>query len=176
MTPAVGEIVTFSGSVFSGTPPIDYAWGFGDGSSGAGQTVTHTYAATGTYAVVLTATNACGSEVASDTVTVVLTPTCTPVEIVNISTVISGCVVDLGAELLGDTPYTYLWDFGDGVTSTLAMPNHDYGASGTYSGTLEVWNCENAGYDSEPFVVTVSCEPPPLFRIYLPLITRNAVP
>ncbi len=36
----------------------------------------------------------------------------------------------------------YLWDFGDGVTSTLEHPTHDYAAAGTYTVTLEACNME----------------------------------
>lgn len=32
--------------------------------------------------------------------------------------------------------YTYSWNFGDGTTSTLTMPTHDYASSGTYNVTL----------------------------------------
>ncbi|HOU14003.1 MAG TPA: PKD domain-containing protein [Anaerolineae bacterium] len=63
--PPAGVVLTFSGSVLQGSPPLTYAWDFGDGASGSGQTVTHTYAMSGTYSVVMTATNGCPS---SDTV------------------------------------------------------------------------------------------------------------
>jgi PKD repeat protein len=69
-SPEVGETVTFTGSVSAGTPPVSYAWDFGDGSTGSGQEVTHVYTASHTYTVVMTATNACGEVVASDTVVV----------------------------------------------------------------------------------------------------------
>jgi PKD repeat protein len=36
---------------------MDYSWDFGDGNSGSGMTASHTYAATGTYAVTLTVTD-----------------------------------------------------------------------------------------------------------------------
>ena len=40
---------------------LDYAWSFGDGQSGAGKTMSHTFTATGTYAVDLTVTDELGA-------------------------------------------------------------------------------------------------------------------
>ena len=40
---AIGETVTFSGASSQDTDPLTYAWNFGDGSTGTGQVVTHTY-------------------------------------------------------------------------------------------------------------------------------------
>ena len=40
---------------------IDYVWGFGDGPAGSGRTVSHTYAAAGTYTVLLTITDNAGA-------------------------------------------------------------------------------------------------------------------
>ena len=69
--PLVGETVTFTGSVAQGTPPVAYTWAFGDGTFGSGPVVTHPYAVSGTYTVVLTATNGCpSSDTASRVVTV----------------------------------------------------------------------------------------------------------
>jgi PKD repeat protein len=42
-------------------PVAAYAWDFGDGSTGAGVTASHTYAAAGDYTVKLTATDAAGA-------------------------------------------------------------------------------------------------------------------
>jgi PKD repeat protein len=71
LQPLVGESVTFTGTVAQGTPPVTYTWAFGDGTFGSGQVVTHTYAVSGTYAVVLTATNGCpSSDTASHFVTI----------------------------------------------------------------------------------------------------------
>ncbi len=174
-TPAISEVVTFNGSVMTGTPPITYDWAFGDGTFGSGQSVTHTYGVTGTYVVVMTATNDCGQEVVTDTLTVVLTPTCTPVEIITVTTAISGCVVDFAPDYTGDPPFTFLWEFGDGMTSTLEMPTYDYGASGTYAVTFHAWNCDGEGHAMLSFPVTVSCEAP-TYEIYLPLVFKNYGP
>ena len=35
-------------------------------------------------------------------------------------------------------PYTYLWNFGDGQTSTLAQPSHQYASGSTYNVTLMI--------------------------------------
>jgi PKD repeat protein len=52
-----------------------YQWNFGDGNLSSDENPTHTYALGGTYTVTLTATNACGSNSLSQTVTVIICPT-----------------------------------------------------------------------------------------------------
>ena len=64
ITPTVGELVHFTGTAAGGTPPLTYAWAFGDGGAGNGSVVTHTYSEAGTYTVLLTVTNACGTATA----------------------------------------------------------------------------------------------------------------
>ena len=65
----------------TGTPPVcaatpnsivSYQWSFGDGSSGMGKTIAHTFAAVGTYSVTLTVTND-GGKTASTTQSVSVT-------------------------------------------------------------------------------------------------------
>jgi len=46
--------VSFQGKVVGGTAPYNYTWSFGDGSTGVGSAVVHTYAAKGSYVAVLT--------------------------------------------------------------------------------------------------------------------------
>ena len=47
--------------------PTSWLWNFGDGTTSTAQNPTHTYAATGTYQVTLTATNAVGSSTSAAT-------------------------------------------------------------------------------------------------------------
>ncbi|MBI1315679.1 PKD domain-containing protein [bacterium] len=61
--------VNFNASTSVGA--VSYAWTFGDGNSGTGVMPTHTYAASGSYSVTLTVTDACGNT-ASVTQTVVI--------------------------------------------------------------------------------------------------------
>jgi PKD repeat protein len=59
--PIVGETVTFAATTSGGTPPATFAWTFGDGGTGSGNPVTHSYSAAGTYAVEVTATDSVGA-------------------------------------------------------------------------------------------------------------------
>jgi gliding motility-associated-like protein len=65
----------------------------------------------------------------------------------------------------GSPPYSYIWDFGDGTTSTLESPLHTYTSTGPYTVTLTVLDTENT--DSYEFEI-VDFEPnlPP--EIYAP--------
>jgi len=100
---------------------------------------------------------------------------CVPAAITAITPTVAGCTVGWAAALAGDPPFSYLWAFGDGLTSTAAMPTHTYALSGIYSGTLEVANC--GGVATQGFVVTVECAgPPPSFAIYLPLVGKGDAP
>jgi PKD repeat protein len=53
-----------------------------------------------------------------------------------------------------NNPTTYLWDFGDGNSSTLANPSHSYATSGTYIVTLNVGN--SFGFSTSSQQITVN--------------------
>jgi PKD repeat protein len=154
----VDENVTFTGAA-AGTAPFDYEWDLGDGNTGTGPSIMHTYTAEGDYTVIMTATNSCGSDSTSDTITI-LAPPCAPVQVLDVLTATNGCTVTFAADLAGDPPFALNWDFGAFGSSTSSAPTVDYGASGTYPYTLTVTNC--AGGESDTYIgdVTVTCEPP----------------
>jgi hypothetical protein len=64
-----GITFTFDGSASTGNP-TSYSWNFGDGNTGSGVSVNHTYASSGTYTVTLIVVNDCGSDTATFPVTV----------------------------------------------------------------------------------------------------------
>jgi hypothetical protein len=94
------------------------------------------------------------------------------VTIVAVNQTPTGCVVDLDADLNGEAPFTYTWNFGAFGTFDTAAVQVDFGASGTYTGTLDVWNCGGEGHDMAAFDVVVTCEPPPVYAIYLPVVYK----
>ncbi|MCE1204448.1 MAG: PKD domain-containing protein [Holophagaceae bacterium] len=67
-SPIAGQDVTFTDATTGS--PTTWSWSFGDGVTSSVQNPSHTFAAAGTYAVSLTATNAGGSHSASRSVTV----------------------------------------------------------------------------------------------------------
>jgi PKD domain len=73
VTPTVGAVVTFTAET-TGTEPLAFAWTWGDGEASNGQVVTHTYTQSGSYTVVLTATNPCGQEALTREITVAAPP------------------------------------------------------------------------------------------------------
>ena len=64
--------VSFSAQGSGGIAPLTYAWDFGDGASGSGATVSHTYAAGGAFQAKVTMKDGAGVSVSS-TVTVTVT-------------------------------------------------------------------------------------------------------
>lgn len=70
-SPIVGQAVSYVGSAIGGTSPYSFSWSFGDGASGTGASIAHSYTAAGTYSVQLTTRDSkSATATASRTVTV----------------------------------------------------------------------------------------------------------
>lgn len=61
---------------------------------------------------------------------------------------------------------TYLWEFGDGNTSTSYSPSHQYATSGSYIVRLRVSDGSQSVY-ATPQVVSLNPKPTPVFILYL---------
>jgi PKD repeat protein len=143
---SIGEEITLQGSASGGTPPYTYSWDLGDGRIIQGQNPTVIYNAedrddleTETYTVTLTVMDD-NYDVATDTVTItVLAPGELDISINAPLHAATGESVTLQSIVAGGTaPFTYSWNFGDGITSTLETPVHIYENDGTYTVTLTV--------------------------------------
>lgn len=136
-----GSSVTFTNTSAPGVPgPMTCMWNFGDGWTGAGSPVTHTYTSSGFYNVTLSVTNVDGC-VSSLTKPAHIQVYPLPAPYFTASTT-HFCeapgVATFADGTSGTGPYSYLWRFGDGGTSTSASPSHTYGATGSYNVTLKV--------------------------------------
>jgi PKD repeat protein len=117
---------------------VSWLWNFGDGNISVQQNPTHIYGGYGTYNVSLTITTADGCTQTKMVVNaVVFEPLAANFSWVAMN---SGfpMVVDFTANSTG--AMSWLWDFGDGGTSTLENPTHTYQQAGQYSVTLTITN------------------------------------
>jgi len=120
---------------------VDYTWDFGDGSTGTGETISHTYTAAGTYTVTHTVqtSNGCADEV-RQTVTVSATPA--PVGSANPASVqyaeASTITVDPGAE----GTFTYHWEPENMVTNPNSQTTQTVPLTESQAYTVTVTNTE----------------------------------
>jgi len=131
-----GAQVTFTNtSQFANT----YVWNFGDGTTSTVESPTKTYSANGTYTVTLSATNSCGIQSTTQTVTVALAPVATYTS--SSTDICSGETITFTSTSSGN-PTSYLWTFAGGDPSTSTSPNPTilYDTAGTYGVTLTVTN------------------------------------
>jgi PKD repeat protein len=166
----VGETLTFDGS---GSSDPDgaitaYAWDFGDGTSASGPAVQHSYAAPGTYTVVLTVTDEGGLSGQASWSVVIEQPTPTPVpnqppvaviaappqtQVGILLTLNGGSSVDPDGSIV-----QYAWNFGDGSAWNGVTVNKVYTQTGVYTITLTV--TDNAGAIGQASQL-ITVEPPP---------------
>ena len=122
------------------TLPDMWLWNFGDGNTSTSQNPSHSYSAGGSFTVSLTVqdTNNGCSSVSTNQVDVTAINAdfsitngfgCAP---------ITSTFTDLSTTAGPGTIVSWLWDFGDGTTSTQANPTHTYTDPGIYTPELSV--------------------------------------
>jgi PKD repeat protein len=127
------------------------SWNFGDGNTSTDYCPSHAYTTLGTKTVTLVANTSCGTYTVTRSIVVSTLTKPHPNAWTHNNTVCPNYPVSFDANSFS----TYLWNFGDGATSTLQRPQHSYTATGTYTATLTVTNaCGNQG--STNTIVTIS--------------------
>lgn len=121
------------------TGATSWNWEFGDVTTATVQNPVHIYNAEGTYTVALQATNAFGCSVR------VIKPDYIRLqapEVTFVSDVPGACIpftANFYPSVISIDPVIrYTWNFGDGSTSNLAQPSHQYTTQGDFTVTLEI--------------------------------------
>lgn len=132
-TECLGGITLFTNT--STGSPVSYSWDFGDGSPI--ETITnpsHQYAAAGSYLVQLTATNGVNC---TNTISQLVQVNQVPIADFNWSQTCLGQQMNFSDATLNN-PIGWAWDFGDGNTSLIQNPSHQYADTGAYTVQLVV--------------------------------------
>jgi PKD repeat protein len=134
----VGEPIYFHGDAYGGDGNYVFSWDFGDNKGTSNeQNPTYVYDKEGKYTATLTVYS--DGETATDTADVtVLGIDELIVDLTDTSTVTGTETWFTASVSGGKKPYSYLWEFGDGETSTDANPSHVYDSVGKYTVSLTV--------------------------------------
>lgn len=146
-----------------------WLWDFRDGTTSTLQSPAHSFSQKGNHEVTLTVTDSDGAEdsIAHMIDVLNLPPEasfeCTPT---NPRTNSDVQFEDTSTDPENIPLSSWLWDFGDGYTSELQNPTHEFAAKGDYEVTLTVWDDENA---TSSFSMTISVIEPSPSEIALPI-------
>ena len=130
----------FDGSGSSGPQAsiVAWTWDFGDGTSGSGPIVNHTFVAGGTYTVTLKVTDARWVTVGTAKPVSLALPK-PPTAAFTQTCVGLVCGFDgTGSSDPDGSIMAWSWDFGDGTTGSGPAVNRTFAAEGTYIVTLKV--------------------------------------
>jgi PKD repeat protein len=132
----LGELAEFSGV---GTDIATWYWEFGDGGTSIEQNPDYMYTSTGTFIVTLTVTGTGTDQCTYTTDTTILVNDAPWADFTYDNTCLgdSTYFTDLSYSQYGFI-VEWLWDFGDGTTSTLEDPSHEYLTNNDFEVTLIV--------------------------------------
>lgn len=121
------------------TGGVSYLWDFGDNTTSTDANPVHVYDTTGHFTVQLTVfnANACSTVLVKNNLVNITGPS---IQLTSVPD--SGCapfVKHFAANITSPDPIaSYLWNFGDGNTSTDPAPDYTYSNTGTYAVSLVV--------------------------------------
>ncbi len=175
-----GNIYEFVADVTSSGPAWYEYWSMPNGSHPIGDYFSYVFNQDGLYDVCLNFSDGNGCEA----------DVCQPINVL----ITSGSVCNsyfymfpdsnnsgtyLGFNLSTGSSLSYLWDFGDGTTSTLAYPTHDYLNPGFYLVCLtvnDIASCSDVYCDSSFYAMKIEGEPMSTLKINWAVGTENISP
>ena len=149
-----GQTASFTEDYISGCSPLvvhftntstgatSYSWNLGNGVITALTNPSTSYSTAGTYTVTLTAYS--GSSTSVSTVIITVYPTPTVSFTASSTSVCPGTPITFTSTSSSGVagPLTYIWNFGDGTSSTAASPTHTFPGPGYYNITLSATNSQ----------------------------------
>ncbi len=166
--------VAFQGTASSGSPPYSFAWTFGDGGTGTGANVTHSYAAAGSYVATCNVQDSKGNKGSASTTISVTGGGSSPLTLRASASPSSGVAplhTNATASVSGGSG-TYnpvAWQMGDGTTATGSIVAHTYTRAGNYvlnatvtdslghTATATIW--VNVSLSSSPLSLLIAASP-----------------
>lgn len=148
-----GSVATFTNNTTISSGTITYSWDFADGFTSVAPNPIKSFA-DGSYAVKLIATSNLGCvDSATNTVSVGALPT----SAFTVSSASTQCSNSDNFTFSNTSTtgvgVTYLWNFGDGTTSTLYSPTKSYTGAGTFTVSLTVTNAVGSVTSTQSVVV-----------------------
>jgi len=130
--------VVFNGTHAGGQAPYRFNWSFGDGAHASVENTTHTYLTSGNFTATLTVSDYFG-DVNRSSVDIAVSPQLLAAAAASTEEGVIPLWVNFTSTARGGNGAdTYLWTFGDGGTSTLADPAHEFLGAGNYTVNLTV--------------------------------------
>jgi len=153
-----------------------YAWKFGDGATSTLKNPSHSYTTVGPFSAVLTVTSGAGcvDSITKQIDSVFAQPQArftAPAE------VCLGASISLTDQSTApnSTVTEWLWNFGDGNTSTQQNPSHTYTSAGTYTITLVAKSAVGCSSAPEPKTIVINALPVAEFQLPAPACVTNTV-
>jgi PKD repeat protein len=162
LTPAQGTApLAVAFTDLSSGGPTSWLWDFGDGQTSSEANPVHVYAEPGSYDVRLTASNSHGSDVLLRAAALEVTAPVLPVADFSATPTAGAAALTVAfTDLSSGEPTSWLWEFGDGTTSSARHPSHTYGTPGVYDVSLTASNAEGPSTALRAGYVTVSPSAP----------------
>lgn len=151
----LGAETGFNADVTAATPPFEYFWQFGDGGSSTEESPSHLYGGTGLYSASVEVTDTFGCSAICDVQVDIVLPPYVYAGFTYVENPQCGSTEVTFTDTSHGNPTIWLWDFGDGDTSTAHNPTHTYTGTGPYTVTFAPSN----GVFTDTLVVPNMIEP-----------------
>ena len=158
-------IVAFDATSSTGNI-VSYEWLFGDGETGSGNIVNHTFISAGNFNVILKVIDDTGA-FDQETVSIVVTSPSVinnpPNAVISSSASVGDAPLQVQFDGTGSsdsdgTIISYEWDLGDGGTATGEQVTYTYSTEGTFNATLTI--TDNGGLTDTVSTPVIVNEPP----------------